>query len=181
MKVLGVDPSLTSTGLALASHGASGPLLTTCRVRVGAGRGHERLRTIRTEVMQAARGADLVVIEGPAYGSAAGARQSGHHERAGLWWLLTHALWGAGVPCAVVPPNLRARYATGRGNAAKDQVLAAVIRRYPDVDIDGNDEADALVLAVMGARHLGRPLEPSLPGTHLAAMDAVPWPALVSS
>ena len=38
--------------------------------------------------------------------------------------------------------------ATGAGGglkAGKDQVLAAVIRRYPDVPVDGNDQADALV------------------------------------
>jgi crossover junction endodeoxyribonuclease RuvC len=51
-----------------------------------------------------------------------------------------------------------------------------VIRRYPDVDVDGNDVADALVLAAIGCRHLGSPLEESLPANHLAAMNKIRWP-----
>jgi hypothetical protein len=69
------------------------------------------------------------------------------------------------------------KYATGKGMIAKDAVLAAVVRRYVGIDVTCNDEADALILAAMGARHLGQPIEDSLPLTHLAAMDNVHWPA----
>jgi crossover junction endodeoxyribonuclease RuvC len=102
--------------------------------------------------------------------------------RAGFWWLVAWRLWVRGYTVVEVPPATRTRYATGRGNASKDDVLSAVIRRYPHVDVNGNDEADSLVLAAMGMRHLGRPIEPllgracALPQTHLAAMDAVTWP-----
>ena len=79
-------------------------------------------------------------------------------------------------------PTARAKYGTGKGNAAKDAVLAAVIRRYPAVDVTGNDEADALILAAMGARHLGIPLELSpVPGPCLDALLKVRWPELVSA
>ena len=43
------------------------------------------------------------------------------------------------------------------------------------VDVTNNNEADALVLAAMGADHLGAPLV-DLPQTHRAALDAVQWP-----
>ncbi|GMA22268.1 hypothetical protein GCM10025864_44320 [Luteimicrobium album] len=56
-------------------------------------------------------------------------------------------------------------------------MLAAVIRRHPTVDITGNDEADALILAAMGARHLGHPID-DVPATHLAAMNGGQWPDL---
>ncbi len=75
-----------------------------------------------------------------------------------------------------VPPNLRAKYATGRGNAGKDEVLLAVAHRWTHVcQPDGNDTADALVLASMGADHLGHP-PVHLPATHREALTKVPWP-----
>jgi crossover junction endodeoxyribonuclease RuvC len=139
-----------------------------------------RLYWIRDQIREHTLGADLVVVEGPSYGSTT----PHQHDRAGLWWLVVDMLARREVPPVEVPPNTRSRYATGRGNAAKDDVLSAVIRRYPHVDVNGNDEADALILAAMGARHLGHPLEQHVAGTgqhflplgHLAAMGAVHWP-----
>jgi hypothetical protein len=55
-------------------------------------------------------------------------------------------------------------------------VLAAVVRRYPHADITGNDIADALVLAAMGARQLGFPIEESLPQANQAALAKINWP-----
>lgn len=179
MKIIGIDPSLTSTGLAVIEPGKfvhTGTIL-------GRGVGIPRMRQTRTSV-GAWLGAwnqatDLAVIEGPSYNSMSG--QKGHHERAGLWWLLVDMLVKRGVQYAVVPPACRARYATGKGNAGKDAVLAAVVRRYADVDVTGNDQADALVLAAMGARWLGEPIETSLPKANLTAMDAVRWPEAVTA
>lgn len=172
MKVTGIDLSLTSTGLALIVDGTAhvdrhttrpaGPV-TTDR--------HDRLLSIAETVHNWSTGADLVVIEGPSYGSATGHQ----HDRSGLWWLVVHRLLTDGLPLAVIPPTCRARYATGKGNAAKDAVLAAVVRRYPEVEVTGNDQADALVLAAMGARSLGRPID-VVPKLHLTAMEGAAWP-----
>lgn len=167
--VTGLDLSLTSTGVARVLHSGA----WAGRIRPGSRTGYGRLRFLAAEALNLARGTDLAVIEGPSYGSAAG--QRGHHECAGLWWHITYRLWAHGVPFAVVPPACLKQYATGRGNAGKDQVLSAVIRRYPQVELDGNDQADALVLAAMGADHLGRPLTP-VPQAHRAALAKVTWP-----
>ncbi|NUS59160.1 MAG: hypothetical protein HOV66_30530, partial [Streptomycetaceae bacterium] len=72
------------------------------------------------------------------------------------------------------------KYATGKGNAGKDEVLAAVVRRYPDVEVSNNNEADALVLRAMGCDHLGQPLA-VVPQTHRAALDKVAWPQAVTA
>jgi hypothetical protein len=98
------------------------------------------------------------------------------HDRSGLWWLVVNGLFANDVPVVEITPNQRAKYATGKGTDDKDKVLAAVIRRYPDVDVTGNDVADALALAAMGRRRLGRPLEESLPKPNLEVMDKVRWP-----
>ena len=34
---------------------------------------------------------------------------------------------------------------------------------------------------MMSARHLGQPLEATLPAAHLSAMGAVTWPGLISA
>jgi crossover junction endodeoxyribonuclease RuvC len=120
-------------------------------------------------------GADIVVIESPAYGSV-----TGHmHDRSGLWWLVCARLTANGIPVVEVTPQQLKMYALGKGGGAgtgKDAVLASVIRRYPTVDITSNDTADALVLAAMGARHLGHPIESDLPALHLRAMAKLAWP-----
>jgi crossover junction endodeoxyribonuclease RuvC len=99
------------------------------------------------------------------------------HDRSGLWWLVLDPVhWdGRARDVVEVPPTCRAKYATGKGNAPKDAVLAAAIRRFPDWDITGNDVADAVILAAMGARHLGHPID-QMPAAHLTAMAAVRWP-----
>jgi crossover junction endodeoxyribonuclease RuvC len=167
VSVLGLDLSLTSTGTALFD----GTDYATARLRPHPKlRGHERLDWLLDAIAEQTRHVPLVAIEGPAFG----AQGSAYHQLAGLWWLVAHQLWAARTPFAVVPPSNVKRYATGKGNAGKDDVLREVTRRFPHFT-GGNDEADALVLAAMGADHLGHPLTP-MPATHRAALDGVQWP-----
>lgn len=165
--VLGLDLSLTSTGIARRR--------TVGRLTPPKGQsGLVRLRWIRERVLEAAAGADLVVVEGLAFSSNTGKAA----ERAGLWWLVADALDTAGIPVAVAPPASRCRYATGKGNAPKDAVLAAAVRRFPDVDVTGNDQADALWLCAMGCEYLGAPLA-DMPALHRQALSGVAWPLSV--
>jgi crossover junction endodeoxyribonuclease RuvC len=178
--VVGIDLSLTSTGLAMVNTTGIEPHVQITRVASSGTKTATlverqlRLVSIGTQVVGFAHGytPDLVVIEAPSFAS-----KYGHpHDRSGLWWLVVNSLLAQGYPVAQAPPKCRAKYATGNGNAGKDDVLTDVVRRYPEVPISKNDEADALVLASMGARHLGRPLEASLPQTHLAGLNGVEWP-----
>jgi crossover junction endodeoxyribonuclease RuvC len=73
----------------------------------------------------------------------------------------------------------RAKFCTGRGNAAKDEVLAAAIKRWPELDIADNNQADALILAMMGAQWAGA-ITGEFPSTHLAALEKCEWPSLSS-
>jgi Holliday junction resolvasome RuvABC endonuclease subunit len=185
-KVVGIDLSLTSTGLVSA-----GDEVKLARIRSSAPKTAKHPRTnkplpptleqrrerlgllcakILTFVMLEEPG--LACIEAPAYSSNTGSM----HDRSGLWWLVVNGLFANEIPVAEITPTQRAKYATGKGTNDKDKVLAAVIRRYPDVDVTGNDVADALALAAMGRRRFGRPLEESLPKPNLEAMDKVRWP-----
>lgn len=172
MKIVGIDLSLSSTGLAVIVNGrANVARHSTAPVGDDVARRHRRLLQIAGDVRSWASGADLVVLEGPSYASVTGHQ----HDRSGLWWLVVHRILGAELPLAIVPPSSRARYATGKGNSPKDAVLASVVRRYPEVDIIGNDQADALILAAMGARRLGHPID-VVPKACLTGMTGAAWP-----
>lgn len=174
MRVVGIDLSLTSTGLA-DSDGA------VMRVRTEPRKGTRpydddwrRIYAIRESVRDFGANSDLWVLEGPSLGS-----KGGHaHTRSGLWWQVYER---ADRPIAVVTPGTRMIYATGNGNAGKDACLAAVVKRYSGFDVTGNDVADAVTLMAMGARWLGYPVEDSLPKTHLRAMAAADWPKAVAA
>lgn len=165
-RVIGLDLSLTSTGVASNAGWVD-------RIRTGTDKtpgGFLRLRAIRARVLELGP-ADLIVVESLAISS-----QTGQHlTRAGLWHVVMEAIDARGYSWAQVNPGTLKKYATGKGNASKDEVLAAVIRRFPAVEVKGNDEADALVLAAMGSDHLGQPMV-DMPATHRAALEKVAWP-----
>jgi Holliday junction resolvasome RuvABC endonuclease subunit len=173
--VVGVDLSLTSTGIAtaggvrtIASSGRDGASL---RVR------HARLADVTTRVVLAVSDAAaprtaLVVIEGPAYAAKGGKT----HERAGLWWMVVDELLSAGHLVAEVPPPTLKKYALGKGVGDKGAMVDAAARRMPQVETRGqNDAVDALWLRAMGMHRYGQPLC-SVPKAHAAALDAVAWP-----
>lgn len=175
----GLDLSLTATGVASTDP----PTLRTVRTKRGVSMlapadqiMRDDLRRIAailddlTEAGALARQSDLLVIEGPSLGQS---RQAGEHTRAGLWWMTVAS---ARCPVLVVPPAKVKVYATGKGTSAKDAVMAAVIRRYPTWPVADNNQADALVLAAIGARMLGDPIEDSLPQSHLRALDTLTLP-----
>jgi Holliday junction resolvasome RuvABC endonuclease subunit len=175
VNVVGLDLSLTSTGVAGTTCGD----VWTARIRPPAKlTGHDRLNYIRRTILDFyLPGVALVVVEGPSL------RSPGKyaHESAGLWWLVTHSLWRAKTPTAIVPPNNRAQYATGLGDANKREVIASVAELFPWFNVGRRpglaDEADALVLAAMGCDWAGEPLV-VVPAKHRAALDGCVWPTL---
>lgn len=160
MRVVGIDPSLRSTGLAQVAPGRSVPAHWSFETVRSASSGDSigarstRLLAIEDRVRQVVRGAGLVVIEAPAFTRQGGMR----HERSGLWWLLVAASLGEGCRVVEVSPTARARYATGRGNAGKAEVVLAVVERYGLWPANDN-EADAIALAALGMRLAGLPIE----------------------
>lgn len=185
LTVVGVDISMTSTGVATIRVGRSKPLSVQTFKSAGKRLAswfsrRNRLYDLANRVVDAvnAEKPDLVVIEGPSYGS----NLAGKHDISGLWWIISGPLM-ADYPVLIVAPKARAKYATGDGNAGKDVVRAHVTETYTDL-LDGlrfrnDDECDATALAAMGARIEGQPIEDLhgkvLTGAKLAAMDKVTW------
>ncbi|GAA4176399.1 hypothetical protein [Gryllotalpicola koreensis] len=175
---LGIDLSLTGTGVtSIGTDGIKSELIKSSGKRGDSLADRDwRLRVLMNRILLHAdmlSTESVVVIEQPAYSQTAGS----HHDRSGLWWLIVHELISADYRVVEVSPSSLKKYATGKGNAAKDAVLAAVVKRYPHADVTDNNVADSLVLAAMGARHLEHPIEESLPVSHGEALTKVRWAA----
>lgn len=112
---------------------------------------------------------ELVVLEGPSLH----ARGVGVCERWGLRGIVLYHLHMSGMPYVEIPPATLKQYATGKGNANKDAVIAAAIRQldFPGSD---NNEADGWVLLHMAEAHYG---DMPLPAYRKAALAKVAWPA----
>lgn len=166
MKVVGLDLSLTATGVATGD----GRLLTVYSEAGGSTVGERALRIsrLRVQIMEHMWDADMVVIEGPAYSRQ---QQSGHHLRAGLWWLIaTTARAMAGEVIEVSPSALK-KFATGRGNATKADMRVALLQRVGE-DIRDDNQVDAFWLRQVGLHLLGdKGLD--LPKANLTALSKI--------
>jgi len=172
--VLGVDPSLRMTGLACSDgvHLYVHRISTPPTAATFASRLH-RLQYIVRQVLEFAPFECMTLIEAPAL--AVGGAAGGLFLRAGLYWMRAEKLAERG-PVVEVSPAQRAIYATGKGNATKEQVLESMRSRPPGITLRDDNMADALALAAMGARWLGRPFDGDQPAEVLRALTKVRWP-----
>jgi crossover junction endodeoxyribonuclease RuvC len=144
MRIVGIDASLTGTGVAVLDGS-----LRTERIESKL-TGPARLFEIRNRVREivasktSPSGADLVVIEGYAFAKPMQAHQVGE-----LGGVLRLMLFETGIPWIEVAPSQVKKFATGRGNAKKEEMAVAIFKRFGR-EFRSNDEADAFVLAVIG-------------------------------
>lgn len=156
MRVVGIDLSLSATGLAAIDDTVGIVTVETTVLKSKPDDGtlkgrHRRLEAIAAGVMGFTAHAHLVVIEGPSYSS--GGR--GTWDRAGLWWWVVSVLNLTQTALIEVPPKTRAKWATNSGNAGKNAVAVAMGRMWPEVRLTDDNDSDALALATIGAQVAG--------------------------
>lgn len=142
--LLGIDPSLTGT--AWCWLGRKGRIIDQARIDTAKLRGAERLCHIEHELSQIAdMDLRLIAIEGYSFGSQGRAVfQIGE-----LGGVLRRLFFVLKIPCLEIPPAVLKKFATGKGNARKDEVMLNVYRRW-GVECGNSDQADAYVLARIG-------------------------------
>lgn len=161
-RVVGVDLSLTSTGVGICVKTLRGYTMASSSVTstlTKTGRHHEtgaareslldrvnRQRQITDEVCHYTTCADLVIIEG----MIGGVQMGKFTDRAGLLMRVIDRTVRAGVPVGILAPTSIKKAITDNGKADKAAVAGAIVNMYPDTIIRNADEADA-----MGAAHLG--------------------------
>ena len=136
---VGIDPSLTSSGLVIIGQNSILPLCITPKTL----RGTERLAYIRDEVQDALpRENTFACIEGPAMHAIGRADDLGQ-----LRGVLLLLLYDLKIPTTIIPPTVLKKFATRHGNAKKEQVIEAALLKWGIVLND--DEADAAWLAAI--------------------------------
>jgi len=166
MNVLGVDPSLTSTGVCMSDD--------ETMVFQPKTKGPERLIQIRNFVnaLVRAHSIDLIAIEGYSFSS----RNSHAHALGELGGVLRVDFYEHGIPYVEIPPTSRAKFATGKGNASKTEVVSSISARTGIVwsGSGSDDMCDAWILRQMVLAHLGESSY-SWPESHLAALEKIEW------
>jgi crossover junction endodeoxyribonuclease RuvC len=168
MKLVGLDLSLTSTG---ASCGGRTTVLSSKH------KGALRLAEYRTQITELCLVENIThaVIEGYAFAS----RNSHAHSIGELGGVVRLVLFDLNIPYVEVPPTSRAKFATGRGNPGKNEVISAISAKTGLVFSggSGNDECDAWILEQMAVTKLG--LSPyTWTKEQVSALDKVDWSAL---
>lgn len=181
----GPTPTVIGLDIALITSGVAGPGWAD-HFRTTGLTGEDRLSRIIETAASFYRHADFVVIEGAAYSMA---KQVGHDEMSAARWMIRCDLRKRDIPFAVVTPDSRTIYATGRARwkdddgkkltpkQVKGKVRDEAAHRYC-MAFEGTaryDEADAYVLMAMGLDWLGYPLA-TVPKTHARALKGVAWP-----
>jgi Holliday junction resolvasome RuvABC endonuclease subunit len=145
-RTIGIDPSLTCTGISIWGN--------TSSIRTNL-KGVERLVVIREMLMNIVGENNIVAaaIEGYSFAS----RNSQAHSLGELGGVLRVAFHERSIPLLVVPPTVRAKFATGKGNASKSEVVSAISAMTGIVwdGADGADRCDAWVIEQVLLAKLG--------------------------
>lgn len=154
--VIGIDPSLTATGIAY--HDGT---TVTC----AGNDGDKRLIMLYGYITGAAEGASLAIVEDlPTHAHGAGKTGMAHG-------VVRLALMNQGVRYITVAPSTLKKFATGKGNATKPDMRMSLFQRA-GLDIRDDNQNDAYWLRELGLHLIGEPTF-DLPKTHRAALDAV--------
>lgn len=157
MKIVGIDPSLTSLGFAYQT--GEDETIFGGAVQPKKLRGLHRLHILRFEVnalLDHVR-PELVVYEGYAMGIRGGGRVFDLGELGGV---LKMEMYYRRIPTLVVPPSNLKMFVTGHGGAkGKDEMMRALAKHRGRL-FETDDEADAYGLVLMGRAWLNPKTRP---------------------
>lgn len=154
--VIGIDPSLTATGIVVLRDGeVELAEATKNRPELGTIKRAKLIREqINKNINHPSIDTDLIVIEGFSYGS----KGRSVFDIAYLGWRIREDLEAFrskyNTPWLEVPPTQLKQFATGKGNANKEIILQQVYKRW-GYETHDNNIADAYALAQIGRAYLG--------------------------
>lgn len=122
-KIIGIDLSLTSTGLCTYNKG----VYNTYRIQTEL-KDHERLEYVTTSITHHVSEIEpeIVVLEGIPYKMSSGSR----HWVDGLHVMVWHELYKRNIPYQTISPSVLKRFVTGNGSATKQMMILACNDTY---------------------------------------------------
>jgi Holliday junction resolvasome RuvABC endonuclease subunit len=147
IKVVGLDLSITGTGVAHTVEGA----VCTHLIKTNPKHRDARLAQIQSEVRVFAQGAELALIEAPTPKSPSSV-VSGMVQGA-----VRLVLLDLGVPYGTLMPASLKKYATGKGTGDKIPMAIAALKRA-GLEFPDDNQCDAFWLWVAANDHLGQPV-----------------------
>lgn len=142
---IGIDPGTACGWAVLAVDGsrlASGVWNLASRRHEGGGMRYVRARTSLLALLDAYPYAALGYEEVARHAGTTAA-----HVYGGLVAVITSACEERGVPYSGQPVGSVKRHATGKGNANKEAMVGAALARWGGVNVEDDNEADALWVA----------------------------------
>lgn len=167
--VIGIDPSMTATGLAYADGFTA--TVTFSKATTGDARlAHIAMHIKEVDVMpMTGQSVDLAVLEDlPTHAHGAGITGM-------VQGVIRYQLIRDGIPYLTVPAATLKKYATGKGNATKPDMRMELYKRT-GIDLKDDNQVDAAWLRLLGLDLLGTP-ELALPATHRVALEKLSLPA----
>ena len=165
MRMMGLDLSLTSTGYSIDRE--TGIISTKTK-------GPERLSIISNKIIDliAIKLVDIVIVESYSFAS----RNSQAHSIGELGGAVRMRLWECGVPYIDIPPTCRAKFATGKGNASKNEVISSISAKTNIVwsGPGADDRCDAWILEQMGLAYIGKS-HYDWPEDNLSSLKKINW------
>jgi len=162
---MGLDLSLTSTGYSIL--GETGSISVKSK-------GPERLFDIREDLSNifTTQSIDAVFVEGYAFS----ARNSQSHKIGELGGVVRLLMYEMSIPFVEISPTSRAKFATGKGNAAKSEVISAISAKTGIIwsGSSADDQCDAWVLEEMGRSYLGCG-KYEWPKSNMESLKSVDW------
>lgn len=150
--VLGIDPSLTSTGVAYRDRVGKVKAYALGKPSL---RGMERIAFLRDSVHTylTRNTPSLVVFEGYALGFRG--KSNTIFDIGELGGTLKLLILESGIDILLTPPTSLKLFATGKGNADKNDVMLALQKRM-GVQFSTSDQYDATGLLVMGEAYMDK-------------------------
>ena len=151
MIVVGIDPSLTSTGYAVLDNGKLKDY-GTIKTKTGDGENEDRINTILYKIVQiiTKECADYIVIERPAFLMNNSIRVV--QDLAGLYYVILCKLRRLGyLVVPVMPAEWKKKLQVkGRNRQEQKQSSISKVKELYNVNVKSNDESDAICIATFG-------------------------------
>ena len=122
MRYVGIDPSL-STGLLIIQDGR---VQTEEEIKTKTAIEPERFMIIANHIIQHLQEGDIICIEGFSYGS----KGRGVSTQYGMGWIIRAELKRNGYNYYEIAPGALKKFATGKGNTSKDEMVLPIYKRW---------------------------------------------------